>query len=75
MTKREQKHIVRTLCESIQSSVLQAIEQRRIPDSWDGIELRQYVAELAMNSRATWFQSLKDPRRKEYENTTLVNNL
>ena len=76
MNKRQQKALARDLCDSILSSVLTAIEQRDIPPEWDGIELREYIAELADRSRATYMRDKRQPRKREYDNhVTITANL
>ena len=52
MTKREQHRFVRDLLRSIQRDIRDAIRTNGIPRSWDGIELREYIAEKADRSRA-----------------------
>lgn len=77
MTKAEKRKFIRDLCGSITKMVLNNVD--RMPAEWDGIELRQYIADTfadragAMSFRSTIDRDRK--RLKEYRNTVLVNNL
>lgn len=77
MNMREKRKFVRDLIKSIQAS----IEERLVdtPDDWDGVELRQYIADtFSDRAGAMSFQSgtLRDRKRlNEYRNTVLVRNL
>ena len=52
MTKRDQRRFVSDLHKSIQADIMCAIQTGLIPRSWDGIELREYIADKAQRSRA-----------------------
>lgn len=69
MTKTERKKFIREYGKSLTDYVLKRVD--KMPDNWDGIELRWYFAEVADDSSF----NKKSPRRKEYNNTVLVNNL
>lgn len=62
---------VKALVESVESEILQNIELGKIPDNWDGIELRQYLTDKFAESAGY----LKGKRKRDYNNTVLVNNL
>jgi hypothetical protein len=64
MKPENQKMIVRTLCASIEAQVCNAIENADIPNTWDGIELRAYLAFLF--ERETTKMDLK--RKRSYRN-------
>ena len=53
MTKRDQRQFVHDLLSSIRDDIHAAIQQDRIPRSWDEIELREYIADKVQRSRAT----------------------
>ena len=69
MNKREQAKLARELCSNLKADMLKAVA--RIPDAWDGIELRELMADLARNYSA--FQRLNTPdfkkRLRDYRNT------
>ena len=46
LTKKEKKRFVTDLTNSIKKSVIQSIHSGRVPENWDGIELRKYLADL-----------------------------
>ncbi|NGZ07880.1 MAG: hypothetical protein CV088_00610 [Nitrospira sp. LK70] len=52
MTKRAQRRCVSDLLSSIRHDIYAAIHQDRIPFSWNGIELREYIVDKAQRSRA-----------------------
>jgi hypothetical protein len=70
MTKREQHRFVRDLLRSIQRDIRDAIRTNGIPRSWDGIELREYIAEKADRSRAT--RALVGQRAQTYRNLITI---
>ncbi len=73
MTRQEQLTFVRDLTRSISSEIEHDIRARRIPESWDGAELRQLLADRY--ERSVYRRALMGSRRREYVNTILVNNL
>jgi len=73
MQKREQRRFIKELCLSIEKIALRKIAEGKIPESWNGIELREYVADLADDCRPG--KVMDRHRRKEYNNTININNL
>jgi hypothetical protein len=73
MDAKEQKYFITELCNNIAVKLLNEIDDNKIPDTWDGCELRQLIADEA-NYMAHY---LKDNKRRyrEYKNTVLINNL
>ncbi len=62
MTKREQHRFVRALLNSIHRDIRVAIRTNVIPRSWDGIELREYIAEKGRGAaRLPFFSSDRRP--------------
>ncbi len=72
MTKQEKIHFVTDLTNSLQTRLVQNIKAGKIPEDWDGIELRELIAELVQRQRVANF---KGRRKRDYRNTMLVNNL
>ncbi len=64
---------VESLVESIRREVTRNILQGKIPETWDGIELRQYLADKFNDS--TFPDILKGARKREYHNTIIVSNI
>ena len=71
MDKQEQIELVTSLANAIAQKIVADIQQGRVPTSWDGIELRQLLADRAYESTG----HLDGKRKREYNNTVLVNNL
>jgi hypothetical protein len=72
MTKREQRRFIRDLLMNIQRDIRDAIRTNGIPRLWDGIELREYIAEKADRSRAT--RALVGQRAQTYRNLITISS-
>jgi hypothetical protein len=70
MTKREQHRFVRDLLTNIHRDIRDAIRTNGIPGSWDGIELREYIAEKTDRARAT--HALVGQRARAYRNLITI---
>jgi hypothetical protein len=70
MKKIDQKRIVRELLAGLRESLL--ADLHKVPETWDGIELRQWVADRA---RAQTSKTLKGKRHTEYLADCAVRNL
>jgi hypothetical protein len=70
MTRAEKAVFVDELVESVKQDVLMKFSQ--MPEEWDGIELRQYLADVFARS-AHWGNSKM--RLRAYRNEVLVRNL
>lgn len=67
MKRKDQKRFVRELTKNIASEVIDSIRAGRIPENWDGIELREYLARRFADASVTWKeQSLQ--RRRVFNN-------
>ena len=73
MTRDEQAAFVRELSINITAKILSDIEDGKVPEDWDGHELRQLLAERFDNKHFWLMMSLR--RRREYENIVSANNL
>lgn len=62
---------VKSLCDSIKLEIISKIESGKIPDNWDGIELRQLLSEKFQ--RETYKMDRK--RKKDYANSIVCNNI
>ena len=62
MPRSEQIQFVRDLTASVANSTIEAIDQKRIPATWDGIELRKYLADKFAES----VFPIVGPRLREY---------
>lgn len=71
MNKQEQKIILAELCDRLRDDLLEHIRKHRVPESWDGIELRQWVSDSA--SRYTLIMSRE--RKSDYDSVRLEKNI
>lgn len=73
MTRDFQKQLVTELMNRLRDEVVANIDQGKVPDAWDGIELRQYVADKA--SEAILVGTMGVRRLRNYRNDVIVHNL
>ena len=71
MNMQEKKTFVRELANSITDSITALIDAGKIPEDWDGYELRSFFVEKAEFSRT----SLSGSRKRAYRNAVIMNNL
>jgi hypothetical protein len=71
MTRHQRAQFITDLMDSMKSSLLNKAE--RMPDDWDGFELRQYIQDFVTENAI--FRPMDRKRAKAYRNTVLVNNL
>ena len=71
MSKHERARFITELMDSMKSAMLNKVE--RMPDDWDGFELRQYIQDFVTENAI--FRPMPSNRKKDYRNTVLVNNL
>lgn len=69
MTISEQKKFVSDLIESVKSDILNKAYD--MPSSWDGIELRQYIADRFARETC----AMEGARQRNYRNTIMVSTL
>lgn len=73
-TKAGKRAFVRDLMTSVRKDVLAKIAQ--MPENWDGIELRWYVADkFAASALNPIGISYQQKRKRDYDNEVLVRNL
>lgn len=77
MTKQDQMHFVRELSDSIASDMVKKIAAGRVPESWDGHELRCLFSEKAKSAAfgTEIRRHANCGRARDYRNTVIVNNL
>jgi hypothetical protein len=75
MSKRDQRRITRELLSSFGATIDAHIDLGLLPAEWDGLEIRELIAELADRSRATSMRDKRNQRKRDYDNTVLVNDL
>lgn len=70
MTKSAQVKFIDEYMNSMKDFIIGKVAQNTL-DNWDGIELRQYCSDCF---RAEIFE-MDRKRKKEYQNTTIINNM
>ena len=70
MNKRDKKKFIRELCNSVKNDILAKVAQ--MPDQWDGVELRAYIADTFDRSRMV---KMDKGRERDYRNTIYTTNL
>lgn len=71
MTKSEKVKFIRSLVNAVRSEIIGKVPE--MPEEWDGIELRQYIADRFSDSVIMGVMSPR--RRRDYDNEILVRNL
>ena len=78
MNKQEQTAFIEIFINSMKVSILDKVE--KLPDNWDGFELRHYIAQkfeaenlLSRNKKG--LSNVHKARRRECENDIIINNL
>ena len=66
MTKKEKREFINNLVGSVKKSILEKLS--RIPENWDGHELRQYIADK-------FAEQTTRVNKRDYQNDVMVNNL
>jgi hypothetical protein len=73
MTPQDQGRFIRELAYNILEEVTGKIEQGKIPAAWDGVELRQYLADKFQD--AVFSGTLAGRRKARYQSTVIERNL
>ncbi len=71
MTTSEKVTFVNQLVDTVKADIISAITDGRVPDDWDGFELRRLLADR-FESEAF---KLAPARQKAYRNVVLTNRL
>ena len=70
MTKKEQEEFVVDICDALKVLVLTKVPN--MPETWDGYELRLYIADKAQELTRL---EMSRKRMRDYNNTVIVSNL
>ena len=73
MTPNEQASFIKELSKNITAELLADIRAYKIPVHWDGVELRQLLADRM--AQGVFLGLLVGHRKREYNNSVLVNDL
>ena len=69
LTKEEKIKLAQEIAANVLESIVKDIENEKVPENWNGIELRELFAD-----RVRW-HNMEAKRRKAYNNTKMVNGL
>ena len=72
MNQREKIQFVKDLTDVVIHRILIEIIEEKIPEEWDGIELRWLLAE---RFNTNWVMPEAKKRKREFRNTLLIRNL
>jgi hypothetical protein len=76
MTREEQKQFIIELTQSINTSICTAIDTQKIPETWDGHELRELLYEKFDDARSRLMQENKRGKRyQSFRNTIITQNI
>lgn len=75
MTKEQKKAFVEQLISSVQSSILEKIQDDVVPEVWEGVELREYIAYRFQQCTMWGPDKQNKARKRAFKNTVLVRPL
>lgn len=70
MTEREKRRFVKELMREVQRTIISNIP--KMPEEWDGIELRQYLADKFADAN---YVRMHRTRKHNYNNEVVIRNL
>lgn len=65
MEQFEQRQIANEILDGLRNSVREALDNGKVPEEWDGIEIRQWIADLAQEKYA---YNMDRKRARAYRN-------
>jgi hypothetical protein len=72
VTKKEQTRFITNICNNVRDDLTRMVKDDKIPDSWDGHELREFIKD---RSALVSFGTLQGKRKRDYKNHCIINNL
>jgi hypothetical protein len=70
MTREEQQQYIESCLESQRKYLMDHLD--KVPENWDGIELRNWFADVAVNGCR---YKMERKRARDYQNDIIVHNL
>lgn len=64
---------VNDILDSIKETIVEKINSKKVPEHWNGVQLRQYIADIVKEQ--VLYIPMERKAMKEYENDCLINNL
>lgn len=74
MSRDEQYSFIGSVLSGLNLEIFQKIEAGKIPEEWDGHELRQYMVDK-LHERFSMGGKMSPKRMKDYENSVMIENL
>ena len=71
MNQQEKTQFILDITTNLQNALLERVD--KIPEQWDGIEIRQLLVDVA--KRQFNYRPMSPARKRSYNNTVLVKNL
>lgn len=75
MNSTEKKEFINSLTSRIAADLCKHVDAGRIPETWDGHELRVLLATCFNNEVSSLMRKTRSKRMKDCRNEILVNNL
>ena len=75
LTREEQLQFMKNAMDTMMEDFEKNIKNGKIPEDWDGVELRWYIRDKASEFVWSDMRNKKSKRYKDYDNIILVNNL
>lgn len=75
MNQEQKIAFIQNLTSSIAVELIKKVQDGRIPENWDGHELRELLAEKFLAERGDILKVQRSARYKAYRNAVLTNNL
>lgn len=72
-TRAEKRRFIRLICNDLRDALLRDVP--RVPVEWDGLELREWIADRADRLRIKMGGQMYGKRRRNYHNAMRVANL
>ena len=73
MDAKQKQRFIKDLCNAIRNGLVEDV--RKMPEHWDGHELRAIIAERAKAQLSVPMQNPYGGRRKDFENELVIRNL
>lgn len=75
MNQEQKIAFIQNLTSSVAVELIKKVQDGRIPENWDGHELRELLADKFTAERSEPLSNKRSARYKAYRNAVLTNNL
>ncbi len=73
MNRQEKIMFIEELTNNVKNQIIEKVD--KMPEAWDGMELRQYLSDKFKEATMPSFQKLEKGRMRKYYNTLRISNL